>query len=117
MKPIPFNLERAKAGEEIWCDGKKAWFITYVPGAHPQNRVVALRHDKLIVVSDENGNGICGIPVLSMKPEPPKKRVFWVNVYPDCIGGMQENKSIADGNAQMNRIACVRVEFEEGEGL
>lgn len=49
----------------------------------------------------------------------PQKRVKWVNCYPfgdlgDCV---HESREAADRNAHRSRIACIRIEFEEGEGL
>ena len=43
----------------------------------------------------------------------PEKLVRWVNVYPDA----HPSKKDADHCAAADRIACIRIEFEEGEGL
>lgn len=43
----------------------------------------------------------------------PQKHVKWVNVYPTTHATREE----ADKRALPSRIACVRIEFEEGEGL
>jgi len=40
-----------------------------------------------------------------------EKKVAYLNVYPDY----HRSRSIADGYAAENRIACVRVEYEEGQ--
>jgi hypothetical protein len=45
----------------------------------------------------------------------PRTSVRWLNVYGSHFG--YETKDDADVNAQDDRIACVRVEFTEGEGL
>lgn len=45
----------------------------------------------------------------------PEKRVVWFNVYNDKFG--HETKEDADTNCSSDRIACVRVEYEVGEGL
>ena len=50
----------------------------------------------------------------------PEKVVRWVNVYPGVqvwLEGVWNTKEDADRNSISNRIACIRIEFEEGEGL
>lgn len=114
---IPFNLERAKAGDPILLDGKPASFLMYVTDADPNYRVVVKGDNGAIFGYTENGRR-CDIdkkPCLTMAP---KKRMVWVNMYPlpsDVCG--YETKEDADHGAGVCRIACVRVEFEEGEGL
>lgn len=48
--------------------------------------------------------------LIEVKP----KHVRWVNFYEGCH---HPSREIADRNAGSARIACIRVEFEEGEGL
>lgn len=51
-------------------------------------------------------------------PAPKRKFVRWVNMYEHkswCYSHI--TKETADHEAASQRIACVRVEFEEGEGL
>ena len=43
----------------------------------------------------------------------PQRHVRWVNVYPTTHVTREE----ADERALPSRIACIRIEFEEGEGL
>ena len=45
----------------------------------------------------------------------PEKLVKYVNLYPDCSGGGYTTREKADRQAGRNRIACVRVDFEEGQ--
>jgi hypothetical protein len=52
----------------------------------------------------------------------PKKHEVWINFYDDDGEGDYDSysyssRAIADESADSNRIACVRVEFTEGEGL
>lgn len=48
----------------------------------------------------------------------PEKHVLWLNVYKDgCCSDVHNTRKDADKKASYNRIACVRIEFEEGEGL
>lgn len=49
-------------------------------------------------------------------PTKPPKRVVWLNVYPDESSGFFYNsRQGADHQADSARIACIRVEFEEGQ--
>jgi hypothetical protein len=42
----------------------------------------------------------------------------WINMYPSgVIGDLYETKEVADGEADFYRIACIPVEFNEGDGL
>lgn len=50
----------------------------------------------------------------------PEKHEIWVNVYADNMRRVHGSRQQADGEASRQfaqRIACIRVEFEEGEGL
>jgi hypothetical protein len=52
----------------------------------------------------------------------PVKHTRWVNVYPSASGmylteGACRNKELADAFSCKNRIACIEITFEEGEGL
>lgn len=48
----------------------------------------------------------------------PRKGTFFVNVYPDGAGVSDfESKESADDSADTDRIACVRVDWTEGDGL
>jgi len=53
----------------------------------------------------------------------PKKYEVWINFYDDdgdprgYDSYSYSSRAIADGSADTTRIACIRVEFTEGEGL
>ncbi len=47
----------------------------------------------------------------------PEKLVRWVNLYEGGAGAAHITHELADQNAGIGRIACIRIEFEEGEGL
>lgn len=52
--------------------------------------------------------------------KPRHRRTVWINVYPDSITRFAWNsKEVADREAHVGRLACIRVDldFEEGEGL
>lgn len=80
-------------------------------------------HEMIGVCGDD---GVCkysptkGITIVNV----PKKHSLWVNVYHGCGFGPTEydafgyaSKEKADKVSGLGRLACVRVEFEEGEGL
>jgi hypothetical protein len=46
-----------------------------------------------------------------------EKIVRWVNVYDDNQWIAHDTKEEADVISDDNRIACIKIEFEEGEGL
>ena len=46
----------------------------------------------------------------------PKKHVRWLNVYAWAVT-TNSSKDQADNVACKDRIACIRIEYEEGEGL
>ena len=43
----------------------------------------------------------------------------WLNIYPEYMGNVHDNKKDADGVASRDRLACVKVSIdcEHGEGL
>lgn len=47
----------------------------------------------------------------------PEKKKGWVNIYPDIASGAYESKEKADRAASRSRIACIKIEYEEGQGL
>lgn len=105
----PFDLEAAKRGEPI-CnrDSEDCVFITHVPDANPEYRVVALTPSKEVYCFYETGSYYCAASEsrndLFMAP---RKRTVWVNVYPpdtSCFGGAYETEAIANNYASPKRI-------------
>ena len=48
----------------------------------------------------------------------PEKHVRWVNLYPDSNTSRDhQSRKSADDRAGPRRIACLKLEFTEGEGL
>ena len=47
----------------------------------------------------------------------PEKQVRYVNIYPTKIGWVHLTKREAEECRRVGRIACIRVEFTEGDGL
>lgn len=47
----------------------------------------------------------------------PEKIVRWINLYQNRHTTDYKTKELEDIQAAKDRIACIRIEFEEGEGL
>ncbi len=104
----PFDLEAAKRGEQI-CnrDSEDCVFITHVPDANPEYRVVALTPSKEVYCFDETGSYYCDVSEsrhdLFMAP---RKRTVWVNLYEEGkFANYHENEESANERADgTNRI-------------
>ena len=114
----PFDLEAAKRGEPIVCrDGTPVKFIAHVPEAYEQLRVVFLRGKQVQAVY-ESGKEFRDCEDRFDLFMAPKKRIVWVNLYPDRVAGNWYD-SEADANrgssSLWNRIGgkAYPVEIEE----
>ena len=63
-----------------------------------------------------------GWPGLIPKPAPKRRVKGWVNVhlgegYEPWLGDVHDSKDEADDYAGSERIACIEIDVEEGEGL
>jgi hypothetical protein len=106
-------------------DGRAARIVcTDAGGMQPLVALVSLAEREIIEryhkngLYYENGRHESGLDLVNI----PVKRGGWVNVLPPdriCrdVVGMYDTKEAADKNASENRVACIFVEFEEGEGL
>ena len=45
----------------------------------------------------------------------PQKLVRWVNVYSGNLAGVYATKALADASSVHGRVACIRIEFTEGQ--
>lgn len=64
-------------------------------------------------------DGVCsyshsGFPAYDLVEVTPK-RVMWLNVYPDDDAYMPRTRKDADDSSRGGRIACLKIEFEEGQ--
>lgn len=59
-------------------------------------------------------SGIHALPEMDLMTP---KCEAWMNIYGENVGGPYQTRSEADSTARHNRIACIRIEYEEGEGL
>lgn len=116
-------------------DPKEPVQFRYAP---EQVRIVAtdLKDDRPIVIAITGSSGQEGVAlrhadgrINSDIESPydlvnvPKKREVWINFYDDdgdprgYDSYSYSSRAIADESADSTRIACIRVEFTEGEGL
>lgn len=115
MKLIPFSLKLAQEGHPIQTrDGREAQFIAYIPMAINYDRVIYLCGGR-IKTSDEDGHFYSEEDDLDLFMAPVKQEQ-WLNVY-STDGYHYPTKEEADRNARPSRIACIRIEYTEGEGL
>lgn len=47
----------------------------------------------------------------------PERISGWINVYCHMCGDLYDTKEAADAGSMDGRIACIHVEFDEGDGL
>jgi len=115
MKEIPFNLEKAKAGDPILKDKSPCRLLLYVPGINHFNRVLVEQGGIVFAYNEQGLAAGFTTPSLTMAP---KKHVVWVNMYPDLLRTLfWLSRAMADIESSPDRIACLRIEFTEGEGL
>lgn len=125
MNYKPFDLEAAKRGEPlITRDGKSAKFIAHVPEAVVDARIVSLCEDQVPRLYCEGGKHDLYRETVFDLFMAPKKIKRWMNFYDNRYAADFPTKSIADRDASETlrnlahkRIACVEIEFEEGQGL
>ena len=48
---------------------------------------------------------------------PPEKHTAWVNIYSNCDMRANSSRKYADQHANDERKACIKIEWEEGDGL
>lgn len=48
-------------------------------------------------------------------PEPKKTGTMWLNVYPNVPSAAHSSRPAADLNATHSRLACIRVDWAEGQ--
>jgi hypothetical protein len=118
----PFNLQEALAGKPVVTrEGLQVQDLQQFPSATYQRIGAVIRGE--VLTFNENGgywnNGNISDRDLCMASE---KKEGWVNVYPKVSetsltrsrdGYIYESKALANDMAGENRIACVRVEWEE----
>lgn len=105
-------------------DGRKVRVLcTDLKGVHPIVGVVTRADGEEVVLTwlpdgRLSFNVACPGDLINV----PERHVRWVNVYRGLDGRMWGaslcvSREMADAHADCNRIACLRIEFEEGQGL
>lgn len=113
----PFDLEKALAGEAVITrDGREATQITKFN--------VDRRLCICAVISGRIHSFATDGSCMDYETDrdlfmAPKKHVYWVNMYPNnrVQPATHKSRENADFGCEPDRIACLRIEFEEGEGL
>lgn len=127
MNHRPFNLEAAKRGEPIICrDHSAARFIAHVPEADATHAVVFIVNGK-IRTAESTGwfFGRDSAPSEHDLFMAPVVNKGWVNVIMEKGTGAVEMKGpyITKSGADAwslgcwKRIACIEIEYTEGQGL
>lgn len=104
----------------IQCCGRPARLLGTLEKCGTPMVVAVMREDgsEECVYAKDDGASLYGCFEITNVPQ---RHVRWVNVYRDDENRIflveSDTKEDADASASKGRIACVRVEFEEGEGL
>lgn len=97
---------------------KPARYLGTIKVKHTFDRhLVAVDHgDFESVVWTSDSGDTCGSRIVTNVPQ---RHVRWMNLYGGNyrIGGLYGSREEADRGAVGPRTACIRFEFEEGEGL
>ena len=118
-KLIPFDLERAKAGDPVITgDGKDVRIICFDRNSE-KFPIVVLKEDGSVMFITEKGHfsQIKGeiIRDLFMKPKkkPKTNRVGWINIYPNNVGDLHASKEAAEYVCQSSAsvIASIKVKW------
>lgn len=120
----PFDLEKAKAGEPIITrEGESATFVAYIPECASGHRLIVYIHGRETTTDYfDSGKFLNGGENLLDLFMAPKKIKRWVNVFSEeryVAYTTAEQAAVYDTCAMdsAKRIACIEVEFEEGQGL
>lgn len=119
MNPIPFDLQRAKAGEPIQCrDGTPAKFIAHAPQLTGGSVLFSI--DGGLYNVKEDGRSSPSVDYRTDLFMAPVKEKRWLNIYHDGVCHVHDTRRPADIGAKdssRRRIACIEIEYTEGQGL
>ena len=81
------------------------------------NNIVAMGENGVITFFSASGRQVS--QTLRNAPAPKRSGTVWLNIYSDEREGMviRQSRQMADEYAEPSRIACVEVNWTEGEGL
>lgn len=117
----PFNLEKALAGDPVVTrDGKKVTEIVHLKTVSPSRSVIFVA-DGYAYETGEDGRFFYGFTAESvndvfMAPKIVKKE-GWINIYNDSYlaNRIYPSKEEADFFQSQERVACIKIEWEEQE--
>ena len=116
MKLKPFDLKEAMAGKPVVTrDGRGFLFGGFNPNAMENVQIVGWVSGNCEAYSN-TGRYITGSESDNDLFMATKKIVRWVNVYPNTSDAWR-TEAMAEIARGPDCIACIRIEFEEGEGL
>lgn len=121
----PFDLEKALAGEPVITrDGKKATEVVFLKTADDLYVVIAVVDGKVLSYTKDGKYWASKSADQNDLFMAPKKVKGWMNVYTTIrdsavasSSAVYKTRKDADVNATSGRLACIEVEFEEGQGL
>lgn len=102
-------------------DGRKARIVSDKIGIHPLKYIAVVTNEdgkEYAMPFSYEGRVYNDAKSIGDLVNVPEKREMWVNVYEGepCVFSYA-SRNYADMNSHPNRIACVHVEYEVGEGL
>ncbi len=104
-----------KPGEYVTRDGRKARvYATNGAGIYPIHGATENRNELWTVQKWREDGGFLDEGIHSLDLMPPKQ-VRYVNVYKDEVEGAWSCRNDADRSAARSRLACIRIEFTEGQ--
>ena len=94
---------------------------TDLEGEYPIVAAITIKSIEKIELFTNNGEYIVDGSLKSLKEHNlilPKKRITgWLNVYEKDVGFLCSSREEAEKEVAKNRIACIKIDVEEGEGL
>jgi len=114
----PFNREKCMAGEPVVTRDRSPYkFGAYNPEALTDHQIIGWVAGRVMSHNKDGKFTSHGDTVFDLFMAPVKYTI-WINIYPGAyVNGEYASKDDADKAAFKDRIACIKVEFEEGEGL
>lgn len=116
--PSPFSVDKKYVDQH----GVDYLYIGFHPSRTTHPFVFTRKDDIGVFVSDEKGNILWSTNKTLREVKP--KITLWVSVYKDpwngkfCLGTLTQSREKALKRGIANQaVACLKVEFEEGEGL
>lgn len=112
----PFDVEAALKGAKVVTeDGEEVTQLTRFHGVTGRYALAGVIRGSIRTWTEKGQYGRDGLLDLFMAPV---KHQVWLNIYPNSKStGSHATREDADRIAASSRIACVCIEYEDGEGL